>query len=76
MPALWMLNSLSRTYMALARTMTSASMIPDDYLVSYETVLAALEKNDADKACAAMKRYLENHDHRILAALNVAAGMR
>jgi GntR family transcriptional regulator, transcriptional repressor for pyruvate dehydrogenase complex len=70
-PALWMLNSLSKTYLAMARTMTSAAMVPDDYLVSYETVIAALERNDAEKATEAMGRYLDNHDRRILAVLTV-----
>src|SRR5262249_55720279 len=39
-PGLLMLNSLGRTYMALARSMTSAAAIPDDYLVSYARLLA------------------------------------
>jgi GntR family transcriptional repressor for pyruvate dehydrogenase complex len=73
-PGLLMLNSLGRTYMALARTMTSAAAIPDDYLVSYETVLAALEKNDGERAAVAMRTYLDGHDSRIITALHVALG--
>src|SRR5262249_18987166 len=73
-PGLLMLNSLGRTYMALARSMTSAAAIPDDYLVSYEMVLAALEKNDGEKAAQAMAKYLEEHDSRIITALHVALG--
>jgi GntR family transcriptional regulator, transcriptional repressor for pyruvate dehydrogenase complex len=71
-PGLLMLNTLGRTYLALARTFTGQAMIPDDYLVSYETVLAALEKRDGDKAAAAMSRYLEGHDSKLLTALHVA----
>lgn len=73
-PGLLMLNSLGRTYLALARTMTSAAAIPDDYLVSYEIVLAALEKNDGDKAAAAMAAYLDSHDGKVVTALHVALG--
>jgi DNA-binding FadR family transcriptional regulator len=73
-PGLLMLNSLGRTYLALARTMTSAAAIPDDYLVSYESVLAALEKNDGDTAAAAMATYLEEHDGKVITALHVALG--
>jgi DNA-binding FadR family transcriptional regulator len=73
-PGLLMLNSLGRTYLALARTMTSAAAIPDDYLVSYENVLAALERNDGDKAAAAMAAYLEEHDGKVVTALHVALG--
>jgi GntR family transcriptional repressor for pyruvate dehydrogenase complex len=73
-PGLLMLNSLGRTYLALARSMTSAAAIPDDYLVSYERVLAALEKNDGDRAAAAMAGYLDGHDSRVITALHVALG--
>jgi GntR family transcriptional repressor for pyruvate dehydrogenase complex len=73
-PGLLMLNSLGRTYMALARSMTSAAAIPDDYLVSYERVLAALEKNDGERAAGAMSDYLNEHDGRVITALHVALG--
>jgi DNA-binding FadR family transcriptional regulator len=73
-PGLLMLNTLGRTYMALARSMTSAAAIPDDYLVSYEKVLAALEKNDGDRAAQAMAGYLDGHDSRVVTALHVALG--
>lgn len=74
LPGLFMMNTLGRTYLTLARTITGAAMIPDDYLVSYEMVLAALEKNDGEKASAAMTKYLEEHDSRLLTALHVALG--
>jgi GntR family transcriptional regulator, transcriptional repressor for pyruvate dehydrogenase complex len=76
LPGLLMMNTLGRTYLVLARTITGAAMIPDDYLVSYEMVLSALEKNDGDKAVAAMGRYLDEHDSRLLTALHVALGNR
>src|SRR5262249_54259609 len=73
-PGLLMLNSLGRTYMALARSMTSAAAIPDDYLVSYAMVLAALERNDGEKAPQATGAGLESHGSRIVTALHVALG--
>ncbi len=76
LPGLFMMNSLGRTYLTLAKTITGAAMIPDDYLVSYEMVLAALEKNDGEKAAAAMARYLDEHDSRLLTALHVMLGNR
>jgi GntR family transcriptional regulator, transcriptional repressor for pyruvate dehydrogenase complex len=74
LPGILMMNTLGRTYLTLARTITGAASIPDDYLVSYEMVLAALEKNDGEKASAAMVRYLDEHDSRLLTALHVALG--
>jgi len=71
LPALWMLNSLSGTYLSLAKMMTGAATVPDDYLASYEAVIVALERRDVDAACAAMSRYLERHDRAVLAALHV-----
>lgn len=70
-PALWMLNSLAGTYLSLARMMTGAATVPDDYLASYEAVIIALEKHDTDAACGAMARYLERHDRGVLAAMHV-----
>ncbi|HKA91676.1 MAG TPA: GntR family transcriptional regulator [Haliangiales bacterium] len=73
LPALWMLNSLAGTYLEFGRTMMgSPSMVPDDYVTTYEVVFAALEKNDADTACKAMSRYLEHYDQRVLAAFSIA----
>jgi GntR family transcriptional repressor for pyruvate dehydrogenase complex len=72
LPALWMLNSLAGTYLEFGRTMmASPSMVPDDYLSTYETVFSALEKNDPDTACNAMARYLELYDRRILGAFSI-----
>jgi GntR family transcriptional regulator, transcriptional repressor for pyruvate dehydrogenase complex len=71
LPALWMLNSLAGTYLSLARMMTGAATVPDDYLATYELVINALERRDVDAACQAMQRYLERHDRAVLAALNV-----
>lgn len=74
MPGLLMVNSLGRTYLTLARSMTSAAAIPDDYLVSYEAVLHALEHNDEVTAIGTMKKYLEAHDSKVITALHIAIG--
>jgi GntR family transcriptional regulator, transcriptional repressor for pyruvate dehydrogenase complex len=69
LPALWMLNSVAGVYRELASTLGGAAHLPDDYLDVYRQVMAALERNDAETACAAMTRYLENHDRCLLGAL-------
>jgi GntR family transcriptional repressor for pyruvate dehydrogenase complex len=71
LPALWMLNSLAGTYLSLARMMTGAATVPDDYLATYETVILALERRDVEAAVQAMERYLERHDRAVLTALHV-----
>ena len=69
LPALWMLNGMARVYLDLARTVQGPAMVPDDYLETYRTVFAALEARDAERAAAVLARYLEEHDRRLLAAL-------
>jgi DNA-binding FadR family transcriptional regulator len=73
LPALWMLNGLVRVYLELARTVGQLGSVPDDYLESYEAIFAALERHDADAACAGLARYLDHHDRRLLAALGELA---
>lgn len=69
LPAVWLLNGLARVYFDLARTINGAATIPDDYLAAYELILDALAAHDAQRATEEMGRYLENHDRRLLAAL-------
>jgi DNA-binding FadR family transcriptional regulator len=69
LPALWMLNGLVRVYLELARTVGNLATVPDDYLDAYDAIFAALERHDLDEAAAAMARYLDHHDRRLLAAL-------
>lgn len=69
LPALWMLNGMARVYLDLARTVQGPAMVPDDYLETYQTVFAALEARDAERAATVLARYLEEHDRRLLAAL-------
>ncbi len=68
-PALWMLNGLARVYLDLARTIQGPAMVPDDYLQTFTAIFAALEARDADAACATLARYLDDHDRRLVAAL-------
>jgi GntR family transcriptional repressor for pyruvate dehydrogenase complex len=72
LPALWMLNGLTRVYFDLARTVSGLLIVPDDYLESYETIFAALEAHDADAACQTLGRYLDHHDQRLLVLLGEA----
>jgi DNA-binding FadR family transcriptional regulator len=72
-PALWMLNSVGGVYLDLAKMITGAAMVPEDYLESHEAVLSALAAHDTEGACAAMARYLEGHDRRLLAVLGLGA---
>ena len=67
-----MLNSVGGVYLDLAKTITGVAMVPDDYLASHEAVLGALAAHDTDAACAAMTRYLEEHDRRLLAVMGDA----
>jgi GntR family transcriptional regulator, transcriptional repressor for pyruvate dehydrogenase complex len=72
LPALWMLNGLSRVYLDLARTVGGVLVVPDDYLASYEAIFSSLEAHDGDSACQALARYLDNHDRRLLVLLGEA----
>jgi len=68
-PALWMLNGLARVYLDLARTIQGPALVPEAYLETYDAVFAALEARDGERACAILAVYLEEHDRRLLAAL-------
>jgi DNA-binding GntR family transcriptional regulator len=63
-----MLNTISAVYLEIAKTMTGAAMVPDDYLDTYRDVLAALEDKDGESACAGLLRYFDHYDRRLLAA--------
>jgi DNA-binding FadR family transcriptional regulator len=71
LPAVWMLNSVANVYVELAKPLTGAATVPDDYRDSLNRVLDALERGDGDAAHKEMSRYLENHDRRVMAALEV-----
>jgi DNA-binding FadR family transcriptional regulator len=68
-PATWMLNNVARVYLDLARALQGPSMVPADYLESYQAVFTALEAHDGERAAALLGRYLEDHDARLVAAL-------
>ncbi len=73
LPAVWMLNTISGVYLEIAKTMTGAAMVPDDYLDTYRYVLAALEAGNAVAACDGLGRYFDHYDRRLLAAFGEAS---
>ena len=68
LPAVWMLNAIAGVYLEIARTMTGAALVPDDYLDTYQYVLGALERGKAAPATDALRRYFDKYDQRLLAA--------
>jgi DNA-binding FadR family transcriptional regulator len=73
LPALWMLNTISGVYLEIAKTMTGAATVPDDYLDTYRSVLAALERGDGAAACSGLGSYFDHYDRRLLAAFGEAS---
>ncbi len=73
LPALWMMNGLSAVYLEIARTLTGAAMVPDDYLATHEAVCDALERKDLAAALSRLGGYLDNHDRRLLAAMGISS---
>jgi len=69
LPAVWMLNRLSGVYLDIARSVNATIPPPDTYLMSNEALLDALEAGDRERALAALSRYLEQHDRRLLGAI-------
>lgn len=72
MPALWMLNRIAAVYLDIASTIATIPP-PADYVRSMEGFLDALAANDIDAAVDLLRRYLANHDQRLLAALEAFA---
>jgi len=68
LPAVWMLNTISGVYLEIAKTMTGAAMVPETYLDTYRSVLAALERGNGTAACDELGRYFDHYDRRLVAA--------
>ncbi|HKA88700.1 MAG TPA: GntR family transcriptional regulator [Haliangiales bacterium] len=68
LPAVWMLNTISGVYLEIAKTMTGAAMVPDDYLDTYRYVLAALDSGNGIAAADALGRYFDHYDRRLMSA--------
>ena len=64
-PALWMLNRMQSVYVEIARSLSGATLAPENYLEVHGEFFAALSKRDADAAASIMSEYLEDHDRRL-----------
>jgi DNA-binding FadR family transcriptional regulator len=69
LPALWMLNGLTRVYLDLAATIQGPAMVPDSYLDTYRAVFDTVAAGKPEQACALLATYLEEHDRRLLGHL-------
>ncbi len=72
-PAIWMLNRLSRVYLEIAETVAGAAKIPDDYLDVHSRLLDALDRGEGDSAVAIIGDYLERHDRGFTQTLEAFA---
>ncbi len=71
LPGLWMLNQMSAIYNDLAKSLGAVLAPPESYISAWESVLEALEQANSDEAIARMDQYLEGHDERLMALLEL-----
>lgn len=71
LPALWMLNQMSSIYNDLAKSLGTVLSPPESYLAAWDGVLDALEQQQSDEAIALMNQYLQGHDERLMALLEL-----
>ena len=71
LPGLWMLNQMSGIYNDLAKSLGTVLAPPESYLAAWGGVLDALEQQNSDEAIALMNQYLEGHDERLMALLEL-----
>ena len=71
LPGLWMLNQMSGIYNDLARSMGTVLAPSEGYVAAWDGVLDALEQGDTDDAIARLNQYLNAHDERLLALLEL-----
>ena len=71
LPGLWMLNQMSGIYNDLAKSLGTVLSPPESYLAAWDGVLDALEQHDSETAIARMNQYLEGHDERLMALLEL-----
>jgi DNA-binding FadR family transcriptional regulator len=73
LPALWVMNRIAGVYLDVAETISNTFKIPTDYYEAHTRLLDALDRGDADAACAILSDYLERHDSALVSALEVFA---
>lgn len=71
LPGLWMLNQMSDIYDDLAKSLGSTLSPPEGFLAAWDGVLEALEQSDRETALARLTQYLEGHDERLMALLEL-----
>jgi len=71
LPALWMLNQMGDIYNDLSKSLGTVLSPPESYLAAWGGVLDALEVQDATLANDRMSQYLEGHDERLMALLEL-----
>lgn len=71
LPGLWMLNQMSGIYNDLAKSLGTTLSPPESYIAAWDGVLDALETGDHESAIARLNQYLEGHDERLMALLEL-----
>ncbi|HEY3801377.1 MAG TPA: GntR family transcriptional regulator [Kofleriaceae bacterium] len=72
-PGLWLLNRMAELWMNAADELRMVLRPPDDYVAVHSRFFELLEANDTVGACDVMAAYLERHDAKLSAALQVLA---
>ena len=72
-PGLWMLNRLADIWLDAASVMRFAIRAPDDYVQVHTRFFDLIERGEGIAAAALMREYLERHDDRLIAKLQVLA---
>lgn len=67
--SLWTLNSLADMYLHIMQELSSAFRVPASYRPQMRAMLGALQRGNAEEACAALRSYLRDLDQAVLAAL-------
>jgi GntR family transcriptional regulator, transcriptional repressor for pyruvate dehydrogenase complex len=72
-PGLWLLNRMADLWLDAADELRMVLRPPDDYVVVHSKFFELIEAGDADAAVALMSAYLDRHDSKLSAALEVLA---
>ena len=72
-PGLWLLNRMAELWMNAADELRMVLRPPDDYVAVHTKFFELLEAGDGDSAGTLMADYLERHDAKLSAALQVLA---
>jgi GntR family transcriptional regulator, transcriptional repressor for pyruvate dehydrogenase complex len=72
-PGLWLLNRMAELWLDAADELRMVLRPPDDYVAVHSKFFDMLEASDTDGAVALMASYLDRHDAKLSAALQVLA---